>query len=464
MNNTKKILCTIGVILFSMILLIPAAVTLYMSFADYHISSGLLGSSIVGFRNFSAVINSAYFLSLFKNTLFISLAGTVIGCIYVFISSIAVGSSKNSFLKAILTLLFMLPALIPVNILLTLFPGGSSPELLRLCVSFADGLRIAAFTVMASFFIEDDAFRGGIKCLLLFVSVRLIYFFTTDLAVVLGVYSPNNYETLDVFSSYVYRNSLMNGDFSSTAALHVIKTVLQILPAMLGCVILAKIMKGQTSVSQKSCKGAVVFGIIPFALLLCVVATGGSLLPVVFDKTVIFGYINEFLIALISALSVTLFAAVLAFLAKNSGVAGIIAVALLCVTGNCIPSEYVIMRSLGLLRTIFGVVFKNFGMISLLALVFTFILSQCKSVPKSVAAFIAGFAAVFAGFWGNSVSPQIVLTDRAAYPLSLVLREISLSPVTYDNVLFSTVPYILIPIAVACLGLAVCAVISKIKE
>lgn len=470
MNKMKKVLCTLGVILLTAVFLIPFFTTLLVSFTDYRVTSGLLGSPIVGFKNFAQIIGSAYFPKIAANTLFISLIGTAAGCVYVFLSSLSVGSSKNPFLKAFLTLIFMLPALIPVNILTTLFSTDASSAFLRIAVSLADGLRVASFAVMASFFIENNVLKGSVKCLLLFISFRLIYFFTTDMAVVLGVYSPANYDTLDVFSTYTYRISLMNGDFSSSAAVHVLKAVLQIVPAAVGCVILAKITgKGQKyePISRKSFMAASVFAIIPIVLFICVIITGGSLLPSVFNKTVIAGGINEFLIVFASAAIVTVFAAALALLAKNSRVAGIVALALLCVTGNCIPGEYIIARALGIYGTVFAVIFKNLYMISFLAIIFTFIISKTDSLARCIAAFAMGFAAMFAGFWGNYVSSSMMLTNRATYPLSLILKELTASgavDASPARLTFSTVPYILIPIAVAAIGLAVCAIVKALKS
>jgi len=302
--------------------------------------------------------------------------------------------------------------------------------------------------------------------MLIFVGIRLIFILSPDYTIVSSVYNPLTYEILDVLSTYIFRTGLANGGFSQAAAVHTIKTILQLVPAVLGCVILISATKNNTENNLQTNNGfkpALVSVIIPVAILLVVIITGGSLLPTVANEMVITGYINEILIAFASALLVAAISLGLAALARNSaGGLGIIAITLLCLTGNSIVGKYIFSRTLGLANTLIGVVFYNFSMISVLSLIMTLATYNERSIKKDLAAFIAGFILMFSRFWGDFSSPMIMLNDRSIFPLSLILRELTMqaNPAT-AGIFLSTLPYIMIPVIVVFAGFVISAVINK---
>ena len=467
-KSTKKILGTIVILLATLILLIPFWYVLILSLKEFSPMRGLFGSPWVGFKNFSAFINSPYFTKILSNTFVISILGTIIGAVYVFISSLAIGSGKNSVKKGILALIFALPAIIPINLFAGILPREilMTPSfLLRLAVSVIDGLRVAGLLVICAFFIKDDVLKNSLKCMLLFVAIRFIFIMTPDAMVINRIYNPLTYEILDVFSTYTYRTGLINANYSMAASVHIIKTLLQFIPCVIACLILVLITKNKAEktvvLENSNFQPAVIGAVVPAIILIATIITGGSLLPADVNKMVIMGYVNEILIALVSGILVTVISLGLAIAARNSGAIGLIAIALLCLTGNCMSGKYLLIHTIGLTNTFLGVVLNNLSMISVLALILTFATYNNRGLINNVSAFTFGFGMMFSWFWGDSISPMTILRDRAVYPLSLVLREITISAGEITSGFLTTLPYIIIPIAVAVAGIAVGVLIKK---
>ncbi|MBE7041855.1 MAG: hypothetical protein E7400_07830 [Ruminococcaceae bacterium] len=484
MKNKKTllaILCGIGIALVTLVLLIPFFYTLLLSLQDYSPLRGLFGSRLVGFNHFVSFFSGPYFLKLLKNSILISLLGTVVGAAYAYLASVAIASSKNSFLKATLTMLFVIPAIIPVTLFRTLFPTQflvSPSLLLTLFVSVLDGIRLAGLVTFAAFFLKGNAFKEGLRCMLLFIAIRLIGLLTNNTELIFGIYHPATYEVLDVFSTYAHRTGIMSADFSLSAAAHITKTVLQFFPAVLACVILILINKTddkETSLSEIRFLPAAVFAVIPLALLITILITGGSLLPAGETAMVMTGYLFEFLYAFLSALLVTVVAYLLALASRYSKIVGCIALTVLALTAGSLIGPYLMIRSFSLLNTVLGPVFLNMSMVPVLALVLSFALHRENNLKSNITAFIFGFIMTFSNFWGSCLNSTIAISEQRMQPLSLILKRVlSYFSIEHSAVMqegripfapvpLSTVPYILIPLLVVGLGLLLCAIIYIIK-
>ncbi len=471
MTNTKKIICSALIVIVSLILLIPFLYTLVLSFSEYNVMHGLFGSSFVGFKNISLFLSSPYFSKLLSNTFIITSLGTIIGAVYVFLSSLSIGSVKNNIAKAVLTATFALPAIVPVNLFINVLPSEIliNPSFsLRLCVSFIEGLRFTGLITLLSFFSSGNLHKESLKCMLVFVGIRLILLFSPDLTIINGTYNPLTYEILDVIPTYTYRTGLMSGSFSQAAAAHIVKTILQLIPAIIATFIFIIITKNDTKNDMQENNRftpALISVIIPIAIFSAVIITGGSLLPTIKNEMVITGYLNEFLIAFVSALLVAAFSLGLAALARNcTGFIGILALVLLSLTGNSTAGKYIFSRSLGLANTFLGVVFYNFSMICVLSIIMLVATYHRRSIKKDFAVFIGGFILMFAHFWGDFGTSVIMLKDRNYYPLSLILRELLMqqNPQNLNaGIVLSTLPYILIPVIIVLTGFIVISVFKK---
>ena len=103
-------------------------------------------------------------------------------------------------------------------------------------------------------------------------------------------------------------------------------------------------------------------------------------------------------------------------------------------------------------------------MISVLALLLYFATYRERSAKKDLSALLIGFILMFSGFWGDFSASMIMTRQRELFPLSLVLREMTMqagSESANAGILCSTVPYIFIPVFVVCVGFLISSVIKK---
>ncbi len=473
-KNLIAILCGIGIALVSLVLLIPFFNTFLISIKNYSPLKGLFGSPFAGFGNFTNFFSSPYFPKLLGNSLLISILGTFIGAVYIYVSSVAISSGKKPFLKGILTALFVIPALIPTSLFSTFLPATFMVKpsfLLTLFVSAFDGLQVAGLVVFAAFFLKGNTFKESLKCLLLFVAIRLICLLTNNVELILSIYQPLTYESLDVFSTYTFRTGMNNAEYSLTAAVQVAKIALQFFPAVIACVILIFINKTKNEnapLSDVRFLPAAVAAIAPLILFVTVLITGGSLFPAGAGEMMVSGYLFEFLYTFLSALLVTIVAYLLALATRYSKFAGCIALTILSLTANTLIGPYLMLRNNSLLNTVLAPVFMNMSMVPILALILSFILYREHSIKSNIAAFIMGFSMMFATFWGSYSNSMATISKFEMQTFSVILKRIivdsSILGLQAKFLPLSTVPYILIPMLVVALGLLLCAIIYIIKS
>ncbi len=367
-------------------------------------------------------------------------------------------SIKNKAAKALTALAFCLPSIIPVNLLIMTIPSEilvNPSFLLRLTVSVIDGLRLSGLIIIASIFIDGDGLKESIKCSLLFSAIRLMSIFTADNTLLTGIYNPLTYEVLDTLSTYTYRNGLINGDGSFAAAMHIAKSIAQILPAAAGTVIAAFVFSSkQKPAIRTNAYPAIAVAIIPIAMLVITVMNNVSSDGVAFMDEFVNGYINGIIIAVFSALLTAVIAAVMANLASESGIYGLSVVALLIATANSIMGNYLIIRSINLANTPIGVILQNLSLVPIMLLVFAYPIKSGKNI---IPVALAGAGVCFAWFWGDTMAPMILLNNRELFPISLMFREVSLSA----SINVSALWYIAIPLAVSGICMIFSSVLSK---
>ena len=463
MNKSIKIT---GWILLGIVFIVTAFVflqTLILSVQDYNVMRGLLGSSWVGFKNFSEIFSSTYLIRIFTNTITISAIGSIIGVFYVFWGICAIGSFKNNFLKALFAIIFTVPAIIP-NSLYPILLGTEiliKPSfLLQVLAGAADSLKIAALFIPAVFVIKTDTTKNALKCALMFLGIRLIFFLCVDTTY---LYNPVTYEVLDTFSNFTYRKGIGEANFSYSAALFIIKTAFQVVFAFIGCVIAVSAEKVKTDkIAQKRTPAFSVFAVIPaFILIYAIIfGSGGA-------KTMTSMLINHYFLGMLEALMCALFISVVAFFAANavtsSGLIGSVIITLLCVISFNQIGSYFIIRQIGFINSHIGVLMENLKFIPLLTLIFSCILKCADNYENNVTLFIAGAGIMFARFWGDSSAAKIILTDRNKYPVSVIMEQIGIQAQnqTTQAEPFAAVLYILIPLIVVGVAFAVGAILKN---
>lgn len=477
--KTKKIVFSLLTVLIGIILLIPFITTIRMSMIDYRPASGISFSPDVGFEHYKAFFSSPYFGNVFSNSLSISCVSLLIGAVYTFFASSAITATKNNILRFLLTFVFCIPALIPgvliSNMLVELW---ESPLLARFLLSVFDGLRLSSFVVFASGFANGKPWKEGFKFALVFVSVRLITIFTTDTNMISLIYNPSNYESLDTLNTHVYRQGLMSSSWSYSSAVDVVRTLCQLIPATIGCIILIFMFKKKNDPVQETNSGwtaASVMAIIPAVILIALLITGSSLFPAGGHEIIYRGYVNEFIITFLSAFLATGIAYGISMICREANrIIGMIVLSIAILTTGCLVTDYLNVRDAGLLDSYLGVVMMNMSIVPVLAIVFTFISKDISGVKKHFALIISGFAFSFTWFWGETLSPSILLRDRETYPLSLVIRQIRQSHIvqavdsmqvdTFETAPLSSLLYILIPLLIASAGILVGQLLLKSKR
>ena len=435
-EQLKKILCSVGIGLVALFMLLVFLQTVLMSMTNYSPLKGLLGSGWVGFDNFTKILQMPQFVDLISNSLLIGLVGMAVGAVYVFLASLSITNIKNAFGKAVVLAVYILPTIFPATLYANLIPFvlRNEPAVMRILVAILDGLRLSGFVIVAAFFAKGHSVAESAKCMLLFIAVKLIMFFTFENGLILTSYMPATYETLDVFGTYSYRIGFVNCKYSVASAAYIIKTLLQIIPAVLGCVVIALIAKSKKTVSgapiqteNKTYSGALVaLGamVIPVVLFFAILISGSGILPQNegFDYSELCS--NGLYIAIVSALIVSVISFGIATLASNSGILGIICVTLGAMLGNDLMTTYIFCHDTHALNTYNAVFIMNTYMIPLIALLMTYVFKNGKDLLRNLGVFLVFFALLVGWFWGDAYMPSIALMEEKRIPISVLMRKL----------------------------------------
>lgn len=440
--------------------------TAILSLKDFTPLHGIFGSAWIGLKNYFEIFSSPYLARIFINTALISTIGALTGTIYVFLGICAATSFKKPALKALFTIIFTVPAIIPNN-LYTILIGTEfliKPSfLLQALAGTIDSLRLAALFIPVALFISEGSLSKALKCALMFLGIKLIFFLNIDTTY---LYNPATYEVLDTFSNFVYRKGMMEGSFSYSSAMFIIKTAIQLVMAFIGFIIILcaeKIKANETSIKKMSALSP--FALIPLGVLIFAIVFGSSgvknmtsmLMPHYF-----IGILHAFLCAL-SVSVVALFAANAIF---SAGAIGTIIITVLCAISINQIGSYFIIRQFGLINTHIGVLMENLKYVPLVALIFSCILKCADNNKSNILLFITGAGIMFARFWGDGSAATVILKDRNQYPISVIINQINMQAPNQmaQTEPFAAVLYILIPLIVVCVTLILGAILKNKKN
>lgn len=474
--KTKKVISILCLLFFGMILLSPCIILLIMSVKDYTPRLGLFGSASVGLTNINMLWHQTAFVRILKNTFSISILAMFIGASYLFIAILAINSLQKNILKALAALIFTIPAILPTNtyvhMLLTFLPTEvlvTSSFLLQVIASVENGLRFASLFVIAVLFTKGGGVSHARKYTLLYIGMKCIHFLATDTGFMNAFSNPLTYEHLETCDSFLYRIGLMQSSFSGYAAGYVVRLLLQLLPAVIGLIILLSIYKPNTYPANDSDNGAylpcMIMAVLPIALL-CLIGSScfeGDLL--LSHPRVQQGYFNGALIALASAAVITCFGLLLAAASIQLNKFGIIWIALLYFLSDSLLGPYMIGRQLGAHDTLIGVLIQNMHFILPATIIGTMILrnEHHKNLLPALTISLLGLA--FAWFWGDHMAPLVTLHSTHKYPISLIMHQflnrqgdnVAVGSSSGD-IQISWLPYILIPIIIT----GACFIISSV--
>ena len=415
----------------------------FKPFIDYE------DSEYVGDANYDRFESYKYSERIIENSRNIGIFTALIATLYAFLAIWGIASVKKTVIKACVAFFFILPAVIPV-IAYVLFTKKffmtdgiieGSRTYVQFVVSIIPGLRLGALFALGGLFIKEKPFDAALKLALVCLGVGLATMFSSDFDYIYLVQSPASYGALEVFDTYVYQMGLQSSSFSYGCAVDMIRASYQMLPAVIGAA-LAAFMFWDKPWTKRELSAPPVsgFSAAPLVLLVIILVTlvGGELWQIAAGKEKIMEMFanateNGRVLAFDIAKMTVLISLLMALAVYNFKYVGAAVCILLLAFGNQLISSFLMVKYDGLMNTYEGVVsFSKYQMVPVLALIAAFAMKRRKSVLPVVGILIAMLGIMFAWFWGNLKGPLIFLNDETKYPISILMRQISLQAVMED--------------------------------
>ena len=475
-----------ALIVFLAFCIVPFYKSFIIAFKDFNPVKGTFNSPWVGLKHFQQFFQSPYGPNILQNTLIISILSIVFGGIYVFLLTLGIASIKNKWIKAIITSIAILPALIPTPILVAAISKTAilrDPSLYRFTVIANEVFCIAAIAILAGTFACMNRFDMKKVCFITlgYVVVRFMLLFSSNLDYIITSYNPLVYETADVIATYVYRQGLATANYSSASMAYVIKIFLQTIPTIIGTIAIILMSKriqneieqdNELSHATNSAAISSVIAIIPAILFIWVIITTVTGMNIFTNPFVTSSLINSFVLSIISCILVTIFSLSLAYgMVVDNKFILICNSIFLLLSGN-IMGQYMHIRSLGLINTYIPIFIQNSLYASIGAYLIYFAVGGINKISfaaflkKSLPMLVAMFGICFAKFYGTVVEPMIYMNDRRLFPISLILRELLILGGNQEgeNLVLSTIVLLLIPTLIGIAGIWLGVIISSVLD
>jgi putative aldouronate transport system permease protein len=246
-----------------------------IAFRDFRPRLGVLGSPFVGFEHFLTFFQSYYFSQIMVNTLLISLGKLVFGIPPAIILAIAINEARSKFLGRLTQTVSYLPHFLSWVVMFGVLLAMLSPNdgLVNRAISGAGGERVAFLTTPSLFqavLIGSDIWKeigwsailylaaliaidptlyeaaavdgatrlqriwhislpGILQVIVLVTLLRLGSILDAGFAQVLVLYSLPVYSVSDIIDTWVYRQGIVNFQYSVAAAVGLFKGVIGLL-------------------------------------------------------------------------------------------------------------------------------------------------------------------------------------------------------------------------------------------
>lgn len=236
-----------------------------MAFQDYSVKKGILGSDWVGLTHFQSFFSSVYFWRLLRNTLLISFYGLLFSFPLPIVFALCLNEVRNAKFKKGIQTISYLPYFISVVVVVSILmdftksdgvitklveslggKGGAliaKPEWFRSLyigsnmwqhLGYNSIIFISALSAIDMELYEaakiDGAGRwkqtlhitipGITSTIVILLILRVGQIMTVGYEKIILMYSPAVYETADVISSYVYRQGIIDTNYSYSTAVN----------------------------------------------------------------------------------------------------------------------------------------------------------------------------------------------------------------------------------------------------
>jgi len=241
-----------------------------MAFQDYSVKKGILGSDWVGLTHFQSFFSSVYFWRLLRNTLLISFYGLLFSFPLPIVFALCLNEVRNAKFKKGIQTISYLPYFISVVVVVSILmdftksdgvitklveslggKGGAliaKPEWFRSLyigsnmwqhLGYNSIIFISALSAIDMELYEaakiDGAGRwkqtlhitipGITSTIVILLILRVGQIMTVGYEKIILMYSPAVYETADVISSYVYRQGIIDTNYSYSTAVNLFNSV-----------------------------------------------------------------------------------------------------------------------------------------------------------------------------------------------------------------------------------------------
>ncbi len=478
-------LAAVAVLIF---LGIPAIISFLLSFQAYSPVSGIFGSAFVGLENFSRIFQSFVFPQLVRNALVQTLMGAFLPLIPALFAGWGVAQMRSRRLCFGLAGILLLPAFLPdityVVFLVRLLPveWKMQPALFPLLYMVSAGAKtfgLAAFFAAIGGRLALEKGRGSFSGALagtgLMALAGLMGLFSPDAGLVSQLYNPMVYEAADNFGTYMFRAGMQQMNFSSGAAVWVTGVVLQIIPAVIACILGAVLYKKHLARSEAvaaSSGGAGAIGGV-FAILAAVMALVVCGFSLGFQQAQEYSgaFFNSLLTAIIATVVGVVFLAVFGYgMTTGFGGAAFLLTAVMILLGQNVIGNYLIVRALQMPNTRFPLVLGQLMQPVLLLGIGFLCAAECGRFPAAGRFFRAALpyllvfgGLIFANTWGDAYGETIYLSDSNHWGVSVLARQSILSGEGGATGNLYTLLTALVPLAVGILCAALLAVLQGKK-
>ena len=244
-----------------------------IAFEDYTPARGMLGSQWVGFEHFKEFFSDIYFFRVLKNTITLSLYDLLVGFPAPIILALLLNEIKNERFKKLVQTVTYLPHFISMVVICGLvitfcYKDGLINDILAMFglerksllmepqyyktihvfsgvwqqVGWGSIVYLAALTNVDMELYEaatlDGAGRwkqtlhvtlpGILPTIVTLLLLRIGSLMSVGYEKVILLYNPGIYETADIISSYVYRNGLTRANYSYSAAIDLLNSIINL--------------------------------------------------------------------------------------------------------------------------------------------------------------------------------------------------------------------------------------------
>jgi putative aldouronate transport system permease protein len=387
---------------------VPLIAAFRMSFTDFSVLRGLMGSPWAGFNHFTQLWESFEFSQIFVNTVRLKLLYMISSGLVALVLALALSGIKSRRIRSLFQTVFLLPYFIPTAVIayitmLLVSPSQSpffrmkthvliEPTPWMITFMIAEIISTVGIPVMIALAAingyETRSFLSRVysasRAIVAFILLQLSTLLSVHAELVHSLINPLVYDVADTLDTYSYRIGLLKGEYSPGAALWVTQFVIQLVLAILVYLIVRKWffqdlfrreVRGSSqhtsSLERGSAVGWVVsmlYSIIALAPLFFLIVypyfgPGESALmmgypPIVPGKYLAYVVFTMFIVIVYMLMTVTLaYPLTVKDLPGRTLYKGFLLLILIAGTGGI--HEYMLFQSLGMVNTMFAPMFSG---------------------------------------------------------------------------------------------------------